>query len=205
MFNVLDTNSWWTSDLHIDHKNIIQYSNRPWTFEQQREEIITRWNSRVKPMDHVYHLGDFVFTGKKGFNKTLEIINELNGLITFIKGNHCNDTLWKLIEDANIPHVVDICDYKEITVVCQPEDEKEISRKQKVIMCHYPFETWNLAHHGSWHLHGHCHGSLPPRGKRLDVGIDNHPDFQIFSFAEIKEHMDAQAFVVNDHHTGDRP
>jgi calcineurin-like phosphoesterase family protein len=186
-------NTWFTSDLHVDHKNIIQYCNRPWTFENQREEIITRWNSRVGVMDKVYHLGDFVFAGSKGLQKTLDIINELNGVITFIKGNHCQDNLWKMIEQANLPHVEEICHYKEITIA-----------NTKIVMCHYPFETWNKAHHGAWHLHGHCHGSLPPRGKRLDCGIDNHPDRQVFSYDEIKAHMDKQEFVINDHHTGER-
>ncbi len=58
---------------------------------------------------------------------------------------------------------------------------------------------------GKIHLTGNCHGSLPPRGKRLDVGIDNHPDFQIWSWQEVAEHMSRQSFVVNDHHDGKRP
>lgn len=191
---MVEKQHWFTSDLHVDHKNIIQYCGRPWTFEEQREEIIARWNSRVGLMDNVYHLGDFVFTGAKGLQKTLELIKELNGVIHFIKGNHCQDKLWKLVEDANLPHVAWIKDYHELSI-----------GNQKIIMCHYPFETWNLAHHGSWHLHGHCHGSLPPRGKRLDVGLDNHPEHQVFSLAEIKIHMAKQDFIVNDHHTGERP
>jgi calcineurin-like phosphoesterase family protein len=184
---------WFTSDLHVDHKNIIEYCSRPWTFEQQREEIITRWNSRVGLYDDAYHLGDFVFAGSKGLQKTLEVIKELNGNITFIRGNHCQDGLWELIERANLPHVKEICHYKEITV-----------ERTKICMFHYPMETWNKAHHGAWHLHGHSHGSMKPRGRRLDVGIDNHPDRQVFSLAEIKIHMAKQEFTVVDHHDGQR-
>lgn len=182
--------NWFTSDLHVDHRNIVQYCNRPWTFEQQREEIVHRWNSRVGMFDKVYHLGDFVFAGSKATDKVIELIKDLNGEIHFIKGNHCQENLWKRIEDANLAHVAWVKDYHEMKV-----------GNQKIVMCHYPFETWNGAHHGSWHLHGHCHGSLPPRGKRLDVGIDNHPDRQVFSFEEIQEHMSKQVFVANDHHT----
>jgi calcineurin-like phosphoesterase family protein len=183
-----------TSDLHLMHKNIIQYSNRPWTYEGQTEEIIRRWNSRVGLMDTVYHLGDFAFAGRKKANAVIEIIKELNGEITFIRGNHCENSLWQLIEDANLPHVAEICHYKEISVEGQP-----------IVMCHYPFETWNRSHHGSFHLHGHCHGSLPPRGKRLDVGLDNHPDRQVFTYQEVCAHMAEQVFVPNDHHDGERP
>lgn len=185
---------WFTSDLHVDHKNVIEYCNRPWTFEQQREEIVSRWNSRVGLMDDVYHLGDFVFAGSKKLSWVLELIKELNGNITFIRGNHCQDNLWQRIADANITHIKEICHYKEIKV-----------ENTKVVMCHYPMEVWNQNHHGSWHLHGHCHGSLPPRGKRLDVGIDNHPDYQVFSSAEVKTHMARQEIQVIDHHNGERP
>lgn len=186
-------NTWFTSDLHFFHKNIIKYTGRPWTFEEQTEQLIERWNSRVGVMDDVYHLGDFAFAGFKKVGQVVEIIKELNGVIHFIKGNHCDNRVWQDIRDRHISHVAWIKDYAEISV-----------DGQKVILSHYPFETWNGAHHGSWHFHGHCHGSLPAAGKRLDVGIDNHPEFQVFSWDEIKKHMDAQAFVIKDHHTGER-
>ena len=180
---------WFTSDLHVDHKNIIEYCNRPWTFENQREEIITRWNSRVGLMDEVYHLGDFVFTGSKGVDKVVELIKELNGVITFIKGNHCQDNLWKMIEDRNLAHVKEICHYKEITI-----------DRNKVCMFHFPMMSFNKMHHGAWHLHGHCHGSLNAPGKILDVGIDNHPDHQVFSLDEVRSHMNSREVAVWDHH-----
>lgn len=187
------SNKWFTSDFHFGHKNIIQYSNRPWTFEEQDDKLVDRWNSRVGVMDDVYHLGDFTFVGSKKANKVIELIKQLNGKITFLMGNHCQKNLWAQIEQANLPHVMEICHYKEITV-----------EGRTVVMCHYPFETWNKAHHGAWHLHGHCHGSMAPRGRRLDVGIDNHPDHQVFSLEEIKAHMDKQDFQIVDHHTGER-
>lgn len=189
----MSKNVWMTSDLHFMHKNIIKYSGRPWTFEDQTQELIDRWNSKVGLMDDVYHLGDFAFAGFKKLNHVLDIIKQLNGNIHFIRGNHCEDRLWQGIADANLAHVAWIKHYAEIKV-----------DGRKVILCHYPFETWNGAHHGSWHLHGHCHGSLPAVGKRLDVGIDNHPEFQVFSWDEIVAHMDKQEFVVKDHHNGDR-
>lgn len=183
------TDVFFTSDLHFFHKNVIQYCGRPWTFEEQTEQLIERWNSRVGIMDEVYHLGDFAFAGMKQLNKVTDVIKQLNGQITFLRGNHCDKRLWRAIEDMNIKHVVDVDNYKEIRL-----------DGVKVVMCHYPFETWNTAHHGAWHLHGHCHGSLPSKGKRLDVGIDNHPDHQVFSYDEIREHMLKQQIEIVDHH-----
>ena len=187
-------NTWFTSDLHFFHANVVKFCNRPWSVEDQTEEIIARWNSRVGLLDNVYHLGDFAFAGRSRFSKVVDIIKQLNGHIHFIRGNHCASELWQRIEYANIPHIAWIKDYHEAKI-----------DGQKVVMCHYPFVTWNGSHYGSYSLHGHCHGSLPSEGRRLDVGIDNHPDQQVFSWDEVRAHMAQQDFIIKDHHTEDRP
>lgn len=178
-----------TSDLHFHHSNICKYEPRPWTTDTQTAELIDRWNARVGWEDDVYHLGDFTFLYRKGLGQVIEILGELHGRIHFIRGNHCDDLLWELIEDQNFPFVQWIKHYHEMTV-----------QGQKIMLLHYPMETWNGAHHGSWHLHGHCHGHIQPRGKRLDVGIDNHPDYQVFSFAEVAAVMARQKIAIVDHH-----
>lgn len=191
----MSENIWFSSDLHVDHKNIVKYSNRPWTFEEQEAQIVERWNSRVGLLDKAYHLGDFMFVGAKGRGpeKVKNVLKQLNGEITFIMGNHDNPRLWDILKNDPELGFIDVCHYKEIKIDSQP-----------IVLCHYPFEVWNGSHHGSWHLHGHCHGSLPAVGKRLDVGLDNHPDFQVFSFEEVKLHMDGQSIVIKDHHDGSR-
>lgn len=53
-------NTWFTSDQHIGHKNIIAYSNRPFSnVDEMTEELVRRHNERVRPDDLVYQLGDF--------------------------------------------------------------------------------------------------------------------------------------------------
>lgn len=182
-----------TSDFHFEHKHIVQYSGRPWTQDQNTEKLILRWNERVGIMDDVYHLGDFTFLYPKQIGQLYEIIGELNGNIHFVLGNHCDRRMWQMVEDRNFPQVAWIKDYHEMKV-----------QGQDIILSHYPMEVWNGSHHGSWMLHGHCHGSLEPRGKRLDVGIDNHPEFRVFSYAEVALHMARQKFIVRDHHDGGR-
>jgi calcineurin-like phosphoesterase family protein len=181
------------SDFHFEHKNIVKYSGRPWLQENNTDELIARWNDRVGLVDDVYHLGDFAFIYPKQLDRLIEIIKELNGNIHFLRGNHCDKRTWQLLEDSGQIQMAFVKDYHEIKVQGQP-----------VVMCHYPMEVWNGSHHGSWMLHGHCHGSLAPRGKRLDVGIDNHPDFQVWTWPEICEHMAKQPVAVMDHHTGER-
>lgn len=178
-----------TSDLHFFHKNIIKYTNRPWTFEEQTEELVARWNSRVGLMDDVYHLGDFAFIGPDKAHVLINILNQLNGCIRFIRGNHDDRRLWQYVMDSRIKHVEWIKDYHELK-----------DGRNKVCMMHYPIQIWNRQHHGAWMLHGHTHGSYQGDGKILDCGIDNHKEHQVFSWDEIKQFMDSREIVTHDHH-----
>jgi calcineurin-like phosphoesterase family protein len=79
--------TWFTSDTHFSHKNIISYCKRPFdSVYHMDSEIIRRWNERVQPDDTVIHLGDFgLFRDKP----TRELyLNQLNGYITILGGNH---------------------------------------------------------------------------------------------------------------------
>lgn len=77
---------WFTSDMHLGHSNIIELSKRPFKdIEDMDKQLINNWNSRVKPNDTIYHLGDFCFRNIKKFN---QYFHNLNGHIIFIQGNH---------------------------------------------------------------------------------------------------------------------
>lgn len=173
-----------TSDLHFFHKNIIQYSNRPVKdVEEMNELLINRWNEKVGWADECYFLGDLTFA--KNLAPMHDILSSLHGKKYWLRGNHDYS---KVIKELG-HHFEWVKDYYEL---------KDGSRK--IVMCHFPFHSWNGVHHASWHLHGHCHGTLPSLGKRLDVGIDNHPNFEIFSYEEVKDYMDAQPQFVADGH-----
>jgi calcineurin-like phosphoesterase family protein len=170
---------WFISDTHFSHKNIILYSNRPFeTVKEHDEKIIENWNQKVQKEDRIYHLGDFAFASK-GYLQS--ILDRLSGQIYFIRGNHDKtmrgELLKRLIIDTK---------YRELTV----QDKDALGGKQKIILCHYPFETWNQMHYGSWSLHGHSHCALDSSENklRMHVGVDTTNFFPI-SYEEVKQHM----------------
>jgi len=176
------------SDTHFGHQNVIRYTGRPFSSTEEMDEtLIANWNNTISPTDQVYHLGDFSLA-KKDYAK--RILDRLNGQIFLVRGNHDHSDIRKLDRFAWVK------DYYELKV---PDEEMDL--EQHIVMCHYPIESWNKRHHGSWHLHGHCHGSLPSPDwqARLDVGVDVHK-FKPISYEEVKALMTFKVFKPIDHH-----
>ena len=151
------------ADEHLGHKNIIKYSNRPFSsVHEMNQEIIDRYNSVVGEKDIVVHAGDF--TLEKDASK---YIRQLKGNHIFIKGSHDK---W-----LGRNHPIQIW-------------EKKIEG-QYLVVCHYCMKVWPRSQYNSWLLYGHSHGRLPPEGKSWDISVDNN-DFYPLSFEQIKEIMD---------------
>ena len=68
-----------TSDLHIGHKNIIEYSHRPFSnIEEMNETLIDNWNKTVPEDGIVFDLGDPAIFEKQVWN----------GVLSRLKGKH---------------------------------------------------------------------------------------------------------------------
>lgn len=183
---------WFTSDTHFFHNNIIKFCERPFSsIQEMHETMIKNWNELVSPSDDVYHLGDFSFGSEE---KTEMLARRLMGRKHLIVGNH-DRTLIK--SDVFRSLFIWTRDLSELRV----EDKDARGGSQKIMLCHYPFVTWNKSHHGSWNLHGHCHGNLPddPHALRIDVGVDCH-DYRPVSYETIKGLMKKKVFRPVDHH-----
>ena len=162
-----------TSDTHFFHKNIIRFCKRPYAdVEEMNKGLVTNWNSVVQPKDEVYHLGDFGFCQMAD---AVSILKKLNGRKYFIRGNHDQG-----IKDEALKFFV-----WEKTM-----HEMKIDG-QRIVLCHYPLESWNHSCHGSWHLHGHTHKNLESSEdiKRWDAGVDSNGQFPV-SFEQIKKIME---------------
>ena len=178
------------SDTHWGHKNIIQYSNRPFnSVEEMDEMLIKNWNERVGQNDTVYHLGDFAFTPYDALKKTAR---RLLGTKHLILGNH---------DKAIIQHRTDLVNSGTFASIQNYHELK--AEGQFIVLFHYGQRTWNKSHRGSIHLYGHSHGSLPPFGKSVDVGVDCKEitsDYRPVSLDEVIKYMEKREFIAVDHH-----
>ena len=151
--------TFFTSDLHFGHKNIIQYDSRPFKdTEEMDRKLIERWNRKVDATDSIYILGDVSWYGSQ---KTTDILNQLNGKKHLIKGNH--DDIRGNIKDCYEA----VKEYVEINV-----DGK------KVILSHYPIHFYNHHYFGAIMLYGHVHNSHEEdwvQKFRKDLNSDNIP------------------------------
>ena len=174
---------WFTSDIHFGHKNILKFCKRPFaTVEEMDETLIRRWQETVEPGDAVYVVGDFSFYRAP---KTNDILKQLPGQKFLIKGNHDHSKALKKTLGWTW-----VRDYYELKV-----------EGQLIVLCHYAFEVWRDSHKGSWHLHGHSHGTIKPRGLRMDVGVD-HIGYEpgLVCFEEVEIYMERRAVHIVDHH-----
>jgi len=141
--------TWFISDTHFNHKNIIEYCDRPFSsVEEMNQEMIRRWNARIEPNDVVYHLGDFCM----GEISTIEkIVPLLNGEIHLIRGNH--DHKKRITAYEKCPNIVEITDMTQIF----------IKSNLVFVLCHYPITNGELLDQVTEHnkeiymVHGHTH------------------------------------------------
>ena len=148
---------------HFWHTNVIKYCNRPFeSVEQMNDVLIINWNSVVGNDDIVFHLGDFCFCGS---TKTREILEQLNGNIVLIKGNHDYNSTLKLFDEV----------YQQIHI--NIEDKS-------IYLNHFPFASFP---ENSYQLFGHIHSSSGIYSKnQYDVGVDNN-NYKPISWDKIKE------------------
>jgi len=130
------------------------------------EALIARWNARVAPTDEVWHLGDFAL-GKPA-PAMAAILERLHGAKHLVAGNNDPPAARALAGWASVQP------YAELTV-----------DGLALVLCHYPFRSWNGMAKGAVDLHGHSHGRMKPLPRQLDVGVDAW-DFVPIGIAEIR-------------------
>mgnify|MGYP001157829576 FL=1 len=188
---------WFTADIHHGHPKIIDICNRPVFLDQNVlaafsledrnlknkiykelldkahnewliKEVINKW---VKKRDTIFFIGDLSMAKREEAEK---FIDRLNGNKFLIEGNHDRNILHSSTRFSQITQIKDFTFSRDGLNI-------------HIVLCHYPFVSWNRKPHGSWHVHGlpwnlygHVHGRFRNDGLSFDVGIDN-PELLTFT------------------------
>jgi calcineurin-like phosphoesterase family protein len=161
--------TWFTSDQHFGHKNILHHCARPFPdLDRMHAELIDRHNAVVAPEDDVWHLGDFSLDERlvRGF------LRRLHGTHRLVAGNH----------DACHPchrrHARAAAKY----VAYGFAEVHETASLGRFLLCHLPYEgdsthearypEFRPKDEGRWLLHGHVHEGWRIRGRMINVGVD---------------------------------
>ncbi|KQN93591.1 metallophosphoesterase [Sphingomonas sp. Leaf231] len=141
-----------TGDTHFGDHRTINIQKRPFASVAEMDTVlIERWNATVAPEDVVWHLGDVA----RRAADVPALLARLHGIKHLLRGNNDPD------ETAAATGWASVVDYAEIEV-----------DGRRLVLCHYPFRSWNGQHKGALNLHGHSHGRLKPMPRQFDVGVD---------------------------------
>ena len=179
-----------TSDTHFGHAGVCRFTHpddatvklRPWdNADEMDEEMIRRWNDRVRPTDKVYHLGDVVIN-----RKALKTLHRLNGDKVLIRGNH------DIFPDV---------EYREYF-----RELRAYHVMNGMILSHIPIHPESLGRFGV-NIHGHLHASrvkMEPVGKYGIPVIDpryhcvcvEQTDFAPILFEDVIKRIEAEGGTV---------
>ena len=176
------------SDTHFGHNGVCKFTGpdgisklRPWdNTDAMDEEMIRRWNERVKPADKVYHLGDVVIN-----RKSLGIMRRLNGDKVLIRGNHDifrDDEYREHFRELRAYHVMN-----------------------GMILSHIPLHPESLGRFGV-NIHGHTHanrvmkvkheGATPIIDTRYHCVCVEQTDFAPILFEDVVKRITAEGGEV---------
>ena len=141
-----------TADTHFGDHRTINIQHRPFADTATMDAtLIARWNARVAPDDTVWHLGDVA----RRAGDVAGLLDRLHGSKHLLVGNNDPDGTRVAAGWASVG------DYAELSL-----------DGHALVLCHYPFRSWNGQHRRAINLHGHSHGRLKPLPRQFDVGVD---------------------------------
>lgn len=139
--------TWVISDTHFKHENIIGYAGRPFENAGQMDAYMVQiWNERVKPSDHVYHLGDVTMARSSADVEWFTgLIKSLHGHKRLILGNH---------------------DHFPIKTYVNAGFEKIRGTGawlgDGLLLSHFPVHTTSIGMRSKACIHGHIHEKASP-------------------------------------------
>jgi calcineurin-like phosphoesterase family protein len=144
-----------TSDSHFGDHRVLNIWKRPFVSVAEMDRaLVDAWNAAVGTDDEVWHLGDVA----RRPGEVPALLARLNGVKHLVRGNNDPEATLAAAGWASVQ------DYRELEV-----------EGARLVLCHYPFRSWNGQHKGAVNLHGHSHGRLKPMPRQVDVGVDAWP------------------------------
>ena len=127
------------SDLHMDHKNVINFERTQFTtIEEYNKCIVNFFNQlvkKLKPSDEVWNLGDF---GSLDYLYLSDMIRDTGAKSIFLYGNHDEQANLSLFQQ----HFDEVYLYP-------------VYLSQKLVVSHFPVAVYD----DTINIHGHTHGS----------------------------------------------
>lgn len=141
---------WLISDTHFSHEHMCSQfkladgspARKFASAKEMDETIIENWNSKVRPSDHVYHLGDLSMArGSLPGKRLADILKRLNGHKRLVLGNHdAMPAKWYLANGFEKLFGVRVID--------------------RLVLTHIPIAPWCLGRFKA-NVHGHVHTNAP--------------------------------------------
>lgn len=179
--------TYYTSDLHLGHANIIRFCDRPFPeVSAMNARLVDLWNETVTDDDTVWVLGDVALGA---LDESLAHIKRLAGHKILVPGNH--DRCWsgdRALRTGD-PQTRErrrtaardrylAAGFAEIEDLPSPA----VLGDHTVGLSHFPYEGDShgedrfIEHRpvdrGSWVVHGHVHTTWRQRGRQINVGVD---------------------------------
>jgi len=169
--------TWFTSDTHFGHKNILKYCPDRLKYcsdvRHMDRVLIERWNAKIQPDDIVWHLGDVFFCGN---TYGQSILNELNGRKRLIMGNHDYSRSYSKWESLGFEFVLEAAQIKIDGKDCWLSHYPYSEGFWKVLFKRFHYDDRyiqkKLKDSGAWLFHGHIHDIWKVKDRMINVGVD---------------------------------
>lgn len=163
--------NYFISDTHFYHYQLLEPNDfAPRHFKDGKamnQSMIDAWNARVDDNDTVYHLGDISMRPQNTptDEETFEMLDQLNGHMILIKGNHDYRSLFKYLNKHNTMMSDGVMRFRF-------EDVGALLKfdHMQFYCTHYPMLLGKVQQ--IINLHGHIHHYSVPIAENINIGVD---------------------------------
>lgn len=144
---------YYIGDTHFGDKRIMELAGRPYfSTTEMDNDMLRKWNLRIKDNDTVCILGDFAFS-----NESARIVERLQGKKLLLLGNHDEVLSLEILNKFDGVKTIDTIN----------------DNGRSVCLCHYPLLSYNRSVYGGYHVFGHIHNNPNDKAYFLQAQLTN--------------------------------